>query len=89
MSRSFIIENVALFHLPFQKINVFINRCSAQIAHPRQLAHIQLLLLVSGVVAKKHGGNIVCGCLRPADLGSLGLGICHPRPNAGAGDTQF
>lgn len=75
--------------LPFQKVNVFINRRSAQIAHPRQLAHIQLLIFVCGIMAEEHGGNIVCGCLRSADLDSLGLGICHPRPNAGAGDTQF
>ena len=62
---------------PLQKVNVFINRRSAQIAHPRQLAHIQLLLLVGGIMAKEHGGNIGCGCLRSANLGSFGSGICH------------
>ena len=71
------IISAAFLLLPFQKVNVFINRCSAQITHPRQLAYIQLLLLVGGIMAKEHGGNIIHGCLRSADLGSLGFGICH------------
>ena len=31
------IISAAFLLLPFQKVNVFIDRCSAQIAHPRQL----------------------------------------------------
>ena len=40
-------------------------------------------------MAEEHGGNIVCGCLRSADLGSLGLGICHPRSDTLPDDTQL
>ena len=72
------IISAAFLLLPFQKANVFINRCPAQITHPSQLAYIQLPLLVGGIVAEEHGGNIVCGCLRSADLGSFGSGICIP-----------
>ena len=42
-----------------------------------------------GIMAKEHGGNIVCGCLRPADLRSLCLGVCHARAHTGSYHGKF
>jgi len=75
--------------LPFQKVEILINRCPTQITHPRQLAYIQLLVFEGGIVAEEHGGNIVYGCLWSADLCSLGFGVCHTRPHTLTDDTQL
>ena len=64
--------------LPFQKIEILIDCRSAQIAHPCQFRHIQLLVSVSGIVAEEHGGNIVCRCLWSADLRTLALAFAIP-----------
>jgi len=79
----------SLFLLPFQKVEILIDCRSAQIAHPRQLTHIQLIVFESGIVAEKHGGNIVCRCLWSADPGSLGFGVCHSALYSVSDDTQF
>ena len=71
--------------LCFQKRNVLVNRCPAQITYPSQLGHIQLPVLIRRIVAQKSRRDIVGGYLRSADFSSLGGGIRHPtthsRPN--------
>ena len=45
--------------LSLQKRNVLVNRRSAQIAHSRKFADIQMTAFVCRVVAKEDCGNIV------------------------------
>ena len=70
--------------LCLQKRNVFINRCSAQIAHSGKFADIQMSAFICGIMPKEDCGNAVFGGLRPADLLVLGLCVCHPWPLIGA-----
>jgi len=72
-----------------QQSNILIRRCPTQTAHPCQLRHIQLLILKGGIVSQEHSGNIVCGCLRSADLYAFGLCICHSALYSVSDDTQF
>ena len=50
--------------LCFQKRNVFINRCPAQIAHPWQFGDIELAAFICGIMPKEDCGDAVLGCLR-------------------------
>ena len=59
----------------FQKSNVLVGGGSADVADPCQLADIQLLALVGGVVAKEGGGDIFFGHLRSADLSPFRFGV--------------
>ena len=65
----------------FQKSNVFINRCPAQIANSCQFGNLQLPVFESGIVAEEDCGDAVLGCLRTAYLLALGLGVRHTRPH--------
>ena len=58
--------------LYFQKSNVFVNCGSADVADSCQLADIQPLALVGGIVAKEGCGDVLFAHLRSADLPTLG-----------------
>ena len=52
--------------LPFQKVNVFINCCPAQITNSCQFADVELSALVSGVVPEESRWKIInCKVLYP------------------------
>ena len=70
--------------LLFQKRKIFINRGSAQITNPCQLAQIEVLIFERGIMAKKNRWNIVCGQFRSADFRALGSGVRHSRAHARA-----
>ena len=72
-----------------QNSNVLVCCGSADVADPCQLADIQLLALVGGVVAKEGGGDVLFAHLRSADLPPLGSGICHARPHSCYYHRQF
>ena len=75
--------------LSFQKSNVLVCRGSADVADPCEFRHIQLLALVSGVMAEKGGGDVLFAHLRPAELYAFSLGVCHPRTHAVADHTKL
>ena len=54
--------------LPFQKVNVFVNGCPAQITNSYQFADAAVSALVGGVVPEKSGRKVLRGALRlPTD----------------------
>ena len=67
--------------LSFQKRNIFINRCPAQIAHSGKFADIQMTAFVGGIMAEEDGGDIIFGGLRSADGSALCTGIGYTRPH--------
>ena len=72
-----------------QQSNVFVCGRSAQIAHPRKFADIQLPCPVCGVMTEEQSGNILqCG-LRSADFRTFRLGVRHTTTNTRADDTQL
>jgi len=73
----------------FQKVKILVNCRAAQIAHPRQLAQIELPSLKRGVMSQKTRRNLVNGGLRSADLRSLGFGICHAGTDTLADDPKL
>ena len=73
--------------LAFQKVDVLVSCGAADVADSRQFGHIELSLLVGGIVAKESRRNIIGGHLRSADLLSFCLCFLHAgadsRPNHG------
>ena len=63
--------------LPFQKVNVFVNGCPAQITNSCQFADVEVSALVGGVVPEESRRKVIHGDLRPPDLFPLGSGIFH------------
>ena len=53
--------------LSFQKIDVFVNRRSAQIANSYQFADVELSALVSGIAQHKAQGNRLQDAEQPAE----------------------
>ena len=70
--------------LPFQKVNVFVNRRSAQITNSCQFADVELSALVCGVVPEESRRKIINCYLRPPDLSPLCPGIFHAGAHTGA-----
>jgi len=49
-------ERFCVPFLSFQKALVFVNGGTADVAHSRQFADVELPVFVGGIVAEKHGG---------------------------------
>ena len=62
----------------FQKSNILINRCSAQITYSCQFRKFQLTALVCGIVPQDGDGNLIYRQLRSTDTRTFRLGNCHP-----------
>ena len=76
-------------YLVKEKSNVFVGGGTADIAHSRQFADIQLPVFVGGIVAEKTCGDVLFAYLRTPDLPSLCPRIFHPRPHTGAYHSQL
>ena len=50
---------VPLLFLCFQKSNVFVGCRSADVAHSRQFADVELPVFVGGIVPQKYGGDVL------------------------------
>ena len=75
--------------LPFQKVNVFVDRSPAQITNSCQFADVEVSALVGGIVPEKSRRKVINCYLRSADLLAICLGVRHPRPHTGLYHRQF
>lgn len=58
-------------------LQIFINCRSAQVANPREFAHIHLTCDICGIVLIENRGNIIFICGSSPDLPPLCFGVCH------------
>lgn len=75
--------------LPFQKVNVFVDRRSAQITNSCQFADVEMSALVGGVVPEKSRRKVIHGDLRSPDLFPLCPCVRHLRPPTGSYHFQY
>ena len=68
-------EHRSLAFILLPKANVFVGGGAADVAHPRQFADVQLLVLMGGIVPEKYRRNVLFAHLRPPNLPTFGLGI--------------
>lgn len=68
---------------------IFIHRRPAQLAHPCQLADIELASNIFRIVPQENCRDVILGHARPANLPALGFGILHAAANTCPDDAQL